>query len=182
MKPLLKEDIMRIFVFSDTHGDISGMDLVLSNTKPDAIIHCGDGVDDAIEIQRKYPNIEVHIVRGNCDDNHATMEQEKYLEIMGHLIFITHGDKFNVYNEDITKTNQKNEIIKYAKQHNANIVLHGDTHLATFSFDNGIYLLNPGSASLKTPYDFKPSFGCIELYEANVVFKILSVEVFKKLF
>ena len=172
---------MRIFVFSDTHGDISGMDLVISKTKPDVIIHCGDGADDAIAIQKKYPDIEVYIVRGNCDDNHTAMEQEKFLEIMGHTIFIAHGDKFNVYNNDITKTNHNSEIIEYAKQHNANIVLHGHTHLATFSFDSGIYLLNPGSASLKNPYDFKPGFGCIELYETNVYFKILSVEVFEKL-
>ena len=52
---MIKEqrDIMRIFVFSDTHGDTSGMDLVLSRTKPDIIIHCGDGADDAVEIQKK---------------------------------------------------------------------------------------------------------------------------------
>ena len=109
------------------------------------------------------------------------MEQEKFLTIMGYTIFIAHGDKFNVFNKDVTKTNHANEIIEYAKQHNANIILHGHTHLATFSFDNGIYLLNPGSASIKTPYDFKPSFGCIELYETNAIFKILSVEVFEKL-
>jgi putative phosphoesterase len=169
-------------VFSDTHGDMSGMDLILSKTKPDVIIHCGDGAGDAIGIQEKYPDVEVHIVRGNYgDDNHATLEQEKILKFMGHTIFIAHGDKFNVFNKDVTKTNNSNEIIKYAKQHNADIVLHGHTHLTTFSFDNGIYLLNPGSASLKAPYDFKPSFGCIELHEANAVFKILSVEVFEKL-
>ena len=126
---------MRIFVFSDTHGDISGMELVLSKTKPDVIIHCGDGVDDAMEIQRKYPDVKVHMVRGNYgEDNHATVEQEKYLEIMGHTIFVAHGDKFNVYNESVTKSNPENGIIKYAKRHNANIVLHGHTHLATFSF------------------------------------------------
>ena len=173
---------MRIFAFSDTHGDTSGMDLVLSKTKPDVIIHCGDGAGDAMEIQRKYPDIEFHIVRGNYgDDNLTDLESEKYLEIMGRTFYITHGDKFNVYNKDVTKTNQHSEIIKHAKQRGANIVLHGHTHLATFSFDNSIYLLNPGSASLKTPYDFKPSFGCIELYETNVIIKILSVEVFTKL-
>ena len=175
---------MRIFVFSDTHGDASGMDLVISKTKPDVLIHCGDGVDDVIEIKNKYPDIEVHMVRGNYgDDNHSDMEQEKCLKIMGHTIFISHGDKFNVWNKDVTKTNHKNEIIEYAKKHDATIVLHGHTHLSTFSFDSdsGIYLLNPGSGSLKVPYDFKPSFGCIELCEDNIVFKILSIEVFGKL-
>ena len=83
--------------------------------------------------------------------------------------------------ESTTKSNPENEITKYAKQQNVNIVLHGHTHLATFSFDNGIYLLNPGSASLKKGYDYKPSFGCIELYEHKVICKLLSVEVFEKL-
>ena len=173
---------MRIFVFSDTHGDTNGMDLVLSKTKPDIVIHCGDGAGDAIKIQRKYPDVEFHIVRGNYgDDNHDTMPQEKHLEIMGYTIFVTHGDKFNVYNESTTKSNPGSEIIAYALQNNANIVLHGHTHLATFSFDSGIYLLNPGSASLKKGYDYKPSFGCIELSETKAIFKILSVEVFEKL-
>jgi len=79
---------MRIFVFSDTHGDTSGMELVLSKMKPDVIIHCGDGAGDALEIQKKYPDIDVHIVRGNYgDDNYASMEHEKYLQIMGHTIY-----------------------------------------------------------------------------------------------
>jgi len=173
---------MRIFVFSDTHGDTTGMDLVLSKTKPDVIIHCGDGTDDAIEIRRKYPDIDVHIVRGNYgDDNHASMVHEKFLHIMGHVIYFTHGDKFNVYSGSATKSNPASEIVEYAKQHGANIVLHGHTHLATFSFGNGIYLLNPGSGSLKKGYDYKPSFGCIEICETNVTFKLLSIEVFEKL-
>ena len=172
---------MRIFVFSDTHGDMSGMDLVLSKTKPDVIIHCGDGVNDALNIQEKYSDIEVHIVRGNYGDDNHDIEHEKYLQFMGHTIYFTHGDKFNVHGASTTKSSLRSEIVEYAKQHGANIVLHGHTHLATFSFDKGVYLLNPGSASLKQPYDFKPSFGCIEMYENNVIFKILSVEVFQKL-
>ena len=171
---------MRIFVFSDTHGDMSGMDLVLSKTKPDVIIHCGDGVDDALEIQKKYPDIDVHMVRGSDGVDNYDIEYEKYLHIMGHTIYFTHGDKFN-HGAGVTRSNPKSEIVEYAKQHGANIVLHGHTHSATFSFDRGVYLLNPGSASLKPPYDFKPSFGCIELYEDNVIFKILSVEIFQKL-
>jgi len=89
--------------------------------------------------------------------------------------------RINVHNESATKQNPKNEIVKYAKQNNANIVLHVHTHLATFAFDNGVYLLNPGSASLKKGYDYKPSFGCIELCETKAIFKILSIEVFEKL-
>ena len=41
--------------------------------------------------------------------------------------------------------------------------------------------MNPGSAALKKPYDYKPSFGCIELFENKAIFKLLSVEVFEKL-
>jgi putative phosphoesterase len=175
---------MRIFVFSDTHGDISGMDLVLSKTEPEVIIHCGDGVADAKEIQMKYPKIEFHIVRGNYGDDNYSIEQEKYIQIMGYSIYITHGNKFDnlgIHGEGVTKSSHASEIVKYAKEHGANIVLHGHTHLATFSFDNGIYLLNPGSASLKKPYDYKPTFGCIEIYENNIIFKLLSVEVFENL-
>jgi len=168
---------MRIFVFSDTHGDTTGMDLVISRAAPDMIIHCGDGADDAAEIHQKYPNIEMYIVRGNSD-KYFDVEQEKYLHIMGHTIYYTHGDTFN-HGKGVTRSDSESEIVRYARQHGADIVLHGHTHIAMFSFENGVYLMNPGSASLKKPNDYRPSFGCIELFEGNVIVKILSVEVFE---
>jgi hypothetical protein len=171
---------MKIFVFSDTHGDTSGMELVLSKATPDMIIHCGDGIHDALQIQRKYPDIKVHTVRGNCDD-YNTGEAEQFLQIMGNTLFFTHGDNYNVHDKSLTVSQPESEIVKHAKKHSANIVLHGHTHLATFTFDDGIYLLNPGCASVTKPYFFKPSFGCIEIFENKIICKLLSVEVFEKL-
>ena len=174
---------VRIFVFSDTHGDTSGMELVLSKswTKPDAIIHCGDGAWDALEIARKFPEAAVHVVRGNVDADLPNLPEEQCLKIAGRKIYFAHGDKFNVHGESVTGANANSEIVTRAKELGAEIVLHGHTHLATLSLERGVYLLNPGSASLKQPYDFKPSFGCVEIFEGHVVCKILSVAVFGKL-
>jgi len=171
---------MLIYVFSDTHGDTSGMDLVISKLKPDMIIHCGDGMDDAIEISKKYPDIKTCIVRGNCDDNPA-VENQAMLQLKGHTLYITHGDQFNHGKGlGLTISGENSEIAAYAKQQGATIVLHGHTHQATYFCDDGVSVMNPGSASMKKPYDYKPSFGCIELYENKAVFKLLSIEVLEK--
>ena len=168
---------MRIFVFSDTHGDASGMDMVVSKAPPDMIIHCGDGMDDALLIKRKYPKIELHAVPGNSDRN-QTAEREGYLQIMGHTVYIAHGDMFN-HGKGATRSGPESEIAGHARRNGADIALYGHTHVATFSYEKGIYIMNPGIASLKKPYRHKPRFGCIELYENNAIFKILSVEVFE---
>ena len=170
---------MRIFVFSDTHGDESGMDLVISKAKPDFLIHCGDGMNDAIAIEKKYPDIKVHVVRGNCDG--SSVERERFLHILNYTFYITHGDRFN-HGGGVTRSGEESEILVYAKEQGANIVLHGHTHLATFFYEEGVYVMNPGSGSLKKPYDYKPSFGCIELFENKAIFKLLSIEVFAKLY
>ena len=170
---------MRIFVFSDTHGDTSGMELVLSKTLPDVLIHCGDGYDDAIAVQEMFPDIKVHAVPGNCDKD-SLADKEMFLELMDHKIYITHGDQFN-HGMSATREGYKSEIVTHAKQHGADIILHGHTHLATFVSMDHIYVLNPGSAATKQPYDFKPSFGCIEFHDNKAIFKLLSVEVFEKL-
>ena len=146
---------MRIFVFSDTHGDTSGMELVLSKTKPDVLIHCGDGIEDAIAIQKKYPDIKVHAVPGNCDKE-SLADKEIYVEIMDHRIYITHGDQFN-HGVSVTRSGAESEIVTHAKQQGVDIILHGHTHLATFFIKDDVYVLNPGSAAAKKPYDFKPS-------------------------
>jgi putative phosphoesterase len=170
---------MKIFVFSDTHGDIDGMDLIISMSKPDLIIHLGDLINDALKIQNKYSDIQMIIMRGNAD-NDDSFVQEKHINIYGKNIYITHGDQFN-HGQGVTRSAPESEMVTHAMQNNIDIVLYGHIHTPVLSLERGIFVMNPGSASNNKIHGFYPTFGLIELYENNVICKILSVEMFKYL-
>ena len=58
----------RILVFSDTHGNISRCIETIDNIKDvDLVIHLGDTVRDAAELEKIYPDIEFKYVSGNND-------------------------------------------------------------------------------------------------------------------
>ena len=169
--------IMKIFVFSDTHEDIEGVDLVISKSKPNLIIHLGDFISDAMKIQVKYPDIEMIMIRGNADDDNS-IACEKHINISGKNIYLTHGEQFN-HGQGVTRSAPESEIVTYAIQNNIDIVLFGHVHVPILSFERGIFVMNPGSAALDGKHGFNPTFGLIELYENNVICKILSVDMFK---
>ena len=120
-------------------------------------------------IDRRLKNIrDTHIhnmtkvgimaVKGNCDfDN---VEDELIFDIEDKVIFLCHGDKYNVkYGLD--------EIEAKAKSIDADIVIFGHTHTPlNFKKDNIIYL-NPGSVSLPRGVDYK-SFSIMNLENDNI--------------
>ena len=57
----------RILVLSDTHRKVSSAVQITALMHPDAIIHLGDLVEDAHELQACFPDIPVYMVRGNND-------------------------------------------------------------------------------------------------------------------
>ena len=48
---------MKIVVFSDSHRDIAPMVDVVEIMKPDMIIHLGDHIYDAVELERQFMDI-----------------------------------------------------------------------------------------------------------------------------
>lgn len=170
---------MKIFVFADTHEDIDGIDLVISKSKPDLIIHLGDFISDGIKIQDKYPDIEMIILRGNADKDNS-FAQEKNIHIFDKSIYLTHGDQFN-HGQGVTRSMPESEIVTYAIQHDIDIVLYGHVHTPILSFERGVFVMNPGSAAFDKKHGFNPTFGLIELYKNNIICKILSIEMFKYL-
>lgn len=166
---------MRIFVFADTHGNTEGVDLVLSKSKPDLLIHLGDSANDAMKIKHQYPDIEMMVVRSN-DDDQTAFAKEKQIHIGNKNIYLTHGDQLR-HGRDVTSSSPESEIVTYAIQRDIDIVLHGHIHTPALSLERGIFVMNPGSAALKP--GFNPTFGLIELNENNVIGKIISIELFK---
>ena len=57
----------RILVLSDSHGNVDNMIEAVNNTEPDRIIHLGDCFADARKLHKKFPEIPMAQVPGNCD-------------------------------------------------------------------------------------------------------------------
>lgn len=142
---------MRILLLSDTHGEETRTRAVLQKHQDvDAIYHLGDvGPND------RYLG-RIPIVCGNHDNHKYPMEL--LLELQGYRTLLTHGHSFEyTIVEQMSKQpdlwkdwNQclellYDEMVKYAKVKQLDMILFGHTHTAHFEQRDGIYLCNPGS-------------------------------------
>ena len=57
----------RVLVLSDSHGNVNNMVHAVKETDPDMIIHLGDCWTDAVRLKKKFPEIPMEQVPGNCD-------------------------------------------------------------------------------------------------------------------
>lgn len=160
---------MRIIVISDTHGSVRAIESVfLRNRDADLFIHLGDGerdLDNFLSDNPDYIDKTIHVC-GNCDMG-SLSPGYVVLPVFGHKIFATHGHLFAVKNGlEIIKKN--------AKQNDCDIVLFGHTHVRYNQKEDGLYLLNPGSANC--PNDGNPpSFGHVDLFYSGVVTNIADI-------
>ena len=160
---------MRIVVLSDTHGNSYALEsVILRNTDADWIFHLGDGereLDNFLLSHQKLAQKIIHVA-GNCDFD--SLSQEIFiLPVYEHRILATHGHLYGV-------SSSLDKLRELALTNNCDIVLFGHTHVKYQSYENGIYYLNPGSASI--PRDgSKPSFGHIDISPAGVVTNIADV-------
>jgi putative phosphoesterase len=128
---------MKILVLSDTHYAIDNPMHVIGLVRPSYIFHLGDMVSDANDIKKAYPNIQMHIVKGNNDFS-FTCPYEKIVELFGNKFFLTHGHKYNV------KAGLEH-LARRAKALGASYALFGHTHLPFNGIIGGVRLLNPSS-------------------------------------
>jgi putative phosphoesterase len=127
---------MKLLVMSDSHKNISRMIQVAEQEKPHAILHLGDHISDAYELQRLLPDTEFHMVKGNCDYS-AHEESELLLSLGGVKVFMTHGHIYGV-KHDLTA------LLEEARLKGADLALFGHTHLAMLRQEAGLYIMNPG--------------------------------------
>ncbi len=154
---------MRILVISDTHGNIDEVVHILDNVekgKIDMILHCGDYVTDARIIEKKYPNIDVSYVYGNCDTGFGGSNYE-VIEADGINIFMTHGHRYGV------KWGEYEDVAIDAKSLDCDIAICGHSHIAHVGSSDDIWTLNPGSITL--PRDSKcPSYATIDIEDGEL--------------
>ena len=58
---------VKICVFSDSHGESDAMLRAIASESPDLCFYLGDGWADLAPVQRTFPDLTFHAVRGNCD-------------------------------------------------------------------------------------------------------------------
>lgn len=164
-----KGDNMRIIVLSDSHGDYAALEsIIMRNTDADWIIHLGDGERELDRFVISHPVIAPKIIHvaGNCDT--GSLSHDVFiLPAMNHKILATHGHRYGV------KCSVE-RLKMLAADHNCDIILYGHTHARFNHFDDGFYIMNPGSCSC--PRDGNPpSFGHIDISDAGVVVNITDV-------
>lgn len=131
---------MRIAVVSDTHRDKDTMNRISELIEnADMLIHLGDNVDDAETLEEIFKKKTIS-VRGNCDFR-TRVPEELVEEIDGIRVLVTHGHNYNVKNNLL-------QLLYRAEELNVDMVLFGHTHIPEITFQSGIWLINPGSASL----------------------------------
>ncbi len=141
---------MRALVMSDSHGDASGLRLLLEKAwnrigpgRVDAYIHCGDGARDLRRletfVQAHDPGAALYTVRGNCDGWISDTPDEDVLSLGGVRVYLCHGHRWHVKS---TLT-----YLEYAAQEReCAVALYGHTHQP--AVDTGrVLLINPGSAA-----------------------------------
>lgn len=144
----------KILVISDTHKRMGPViDLVDRITDLNHIIHLGDVIKDAMDLEAIY-DVPVDYVAGNCDYA-PTEPRKKVIDILGKKFFITHGHLYGVKNSTET-------LREIARDNNYDVILFGHSHIPLLKYEGETIIMNPGS--LSEPRNFsKPSFGIIQI-------------------
>ena len=140
----------RIVIFSDTHGHTEKCIKILDNLPCDLIIHLGDLVRDAEEIQSIFPHIPIKYVAGNNDFG-GYAPYELIVEVEGIKMLLCHGHGISEIS-----------LAKRAEQMGCTFALRGHTHISGISEINSVTILNPGSISRPRDGGYG-SYGVIEI-------------------
>ncbi len=131
---------MRILVISDSHRNTRVIDKILSS-QPNAqyVFFLGDNIADIEDFIFLYPDKKFFSVSGNCD--FAAMDPSVSIEKIDDIkILYTHGHTF-----DVKYTTAR--LLEAAKNSGCKIALYGHTHISKIVYEDGVYLVNPGSCS-----------------------------------
>lgn len=138
--------MIKILVVSDTHRHFTDV-IEQQRTDPhDVMIHLGDLVDDARELERQL-HMPVVYVRGN-NDWQQDVPWERVLDYSGIRILVVHGHR------EFVGTGL-DRLARSAVKNGCSAALFGHTHRRADETLQGVRLLNPGALYL--PRDGIPS-------------------------
>ena len=151
---------MRILVLSDSHGNTAALRKAI-NAQKDAkqVFFLGDNLRDIEAVKEDYPDRTFYTVCGNCDYGSLALTTDIAV-IDGTKILFTHGHNFSVkYGTQ--------RLLAAAKENNYDIVLFGHTHIPTTLYEDGVYLVNPGSCG--NSREGAPSYAVIDITDSGVM-------------
>ena len=159
----MKGDSLRILVISDSHKRSDILEKILYS-QPDAkaVFFLGDCESDMENMEFIFPDKKFYILSGNCDYN-SSYPSSAVATVAGKKIFYTHGHtlcvKYGIQ-----------RLLEAAKQNGCQIALYGHTHVSNIVYEDGIYLVNPGSCAQGR--DFYQSYAVIDI-EPNGIMPII---------
>ncbi len=161
---------LRIIVLSDTHTDYWHLSqIVHKHADADLFIHLGDGEEEYHLLCQNFPDYapRFRYVKGNCDYGSPEPLERTIPLPYGHCIFACHGHKLGV-------KMGIDGLLHRAAEQNCDIALYGHTHIQHCTYQDGIYIMNPGSASC--PRDCRaPSYGILDVTPQGIMTNIVSL-------
>lgn len=152
---------MRILVVSDSHGDEEAVwRAVETQPSAGAVIHLGDGAREFEAVAARYPDKRFYNVRGNGDWGCHTIPDTGEELFSGRRVFFTHGHLYGV------KTGLY-RVVCAARERKADILLFGHTHMPLEDYEEGLFILNPGSIA------HGGSYGIVDITPAGVVTNVV---------
>jgi putative phosphoesterase len=155
---------MRILVISDTHGNSPLALKACEMAAPfDALIHLGDGADDATHLGHALEVPVIHVA-GNCDIGSAS-PRELLWECEEKKLLLVHGDAYGV-------KNGLGRLERRAGEVGADAVLFGHTHRATVTTLSGLLTVNPGTLMSSTQLT---TFATLEITPQGITATIFEI-------
>ena len=154
---------MRILVVSDSHGSAYGLRrAIMAQPKAEVVIHLGDGEDDVARVKHQFPEKMFLSVRGNCDMG-SQLPPAGEFTAEGVKIFYTHGHLYGVKSGQYT-------IVCAAREKGAQVLLYGHTHNAFTDYEDGLYMMNPGSVN-----GYGASYGILDITPQGIVTNVVKL-------
>ncbi len=161
---------IRCLIVSDSHGDVAGFrEALLRCGSVDAVFFLGDGLSDAEQLADSSlgEGKAWFVVRGNCDHSRPfcgrAVDKLGSVTLGGKRIVFTHGDLYGVKYHSLG-------LRGLASQTNADVVLFGHTHARHESYEDGLYLFNPGPLG-----GFRGSAGIMTLENDGILFSYMDI-------
>lgn len=157
---------MRITVISDSHKSERMVRSILADREDSKhIFFLGDVTDDIEDMNLEFPDKNFYIVSGNCD--YFSRYPSSGMETVGgKRIFYTHGHTLGV-------KHGTERLLDTVKSLNCEIALFGHTHTSQILYEDGIYLVNPGSCS--QPRDSHKSYAIIDIEKNGIMPIIINI-------
>ena len=157
---------LRILVISDSHKRSDLIEKALY-AQPTAthVFFLGDVASDIEDYTYIFPEKQFHILSGNCD-YFSTFPSTAIEKVSGKNIFYTHGHTLGV-------KSSTEHLLKTAKAQGCEIALFGHTHIPLTLYEDGVWLVNPGS--IGHPRGSKATYAVIDIENNGIMPIIIEV-------